>query len=1320
MRFSALARINIVAVLIICGAASSSTQEDKRSGQPPASASNSASNKTESTPDELRLLYTGKLMGYFRIPDWQSPSPDRQCANSKDESKAARDFASLVATKPGDQPQDTWAGAILVGTGDNFSPEIEAREFCFPPDDRGGIPSGYYRTGKEYFLWNGDSQRWVTYEDFDHQSSNFKTAVTSGRGIIREDNVARFFTKNAYAAITPGRHDFYFGPDRLRLLARRMASDPIPEDAQFLHRKGYGTQMLGANLVIETTWKTDHAPLSDKDNPPRFIPRFPTIRDLGLSDALQIQVKDFPSGANAYPWYVGMSIEISKVQPIPLWPASFAKYGATLTDLQNAIPAMQLSPDTEKMLRTLADLKVNLCEASRDFDQTTHTPDILNCPAPEVTVRKSTVTKTEDKIILQIMLLWKDAAKTYTLNPGQAYRLCLTSSQATVQDMDHGHTFCSRMSVYRPYFQFPWGNTSESCSQNPSCTYRDPDPYVVLEHNDAGRASEIVIFGVVDPKLLDNVGLLNYGWVNENRDYKTVVAAKDPAEAIKEMRAHYDRRRQEWMKASKTAKISPDPIQILLADMSPQQAEVLATRMGHFRAVVTEADEQMSRSQENIIKTVTMNEADANKDGAVTQPPAEPLQTVLVPAPFFMPNAVRAATDIGGLRIRRLSPQQFEVRASHMNKSADLYQSDSAESSAIETAPRLNNAFWQLVTAKLNDKCLPDHAAGFPTSNSRADWDAQIQLLTLCQLQKQTGADVALLQKRDFFTHLPNDFWALQPDRGADYVADHQSIREIIDRIIWKGDFVHLIYVPGSALKKALDQSRVFDAEDNSSLSLSDERNRGFATFGVRFDADRSEYIVNGLPLESNKLYAVATSDYVGAGDTGYPDFASSQVKPPVVPANFGQTLITISSVVCRAVASAENQCLDDLSASKFFDALQVNPVDTRKGKTPGEQLKIWSIFHHPHPVPGSRKTGSPQETAEAMVEQRLLWDFNLNKLSFGLTRVNHTGDDFDVNTLFSGITSPGVNTLSSTTLTSDFQATWMRNANRHQIFLSPAYTYNVQYKDQPDDFTQLNQIADLGSLDLGYIHPFSDRAPEHLDLTVTEHFETPLASAFNAFTLSTTHKGAHGEDIKDQLRFHVDRSYTLLTRPGLRLKHRVSSVEFGPEWGHEWNALTGINFITDTTTVPCPATSAQTIGQCFKNNVKAMTLSTLPRSTRNGQDHTGSYWKINLTIPFHPRVSYVLTDAGDWFFVRYGTETSTTTLLRDYSQHQLKFTIFPSFSIGPELDVLLYRNKSVGPLTGHFLFQDQLIMKAQWNFDVFNHRQKLKQIQYAPSSNAK
>jgi len=81
--------------------------------------------------------------------------------------------------------------------------------------------------------------------------------------------------------------------------------------------------------------------------------------------------------------------------------------------------------------------------------------------------------------------------------------------------------------------------------------------------------------------------------------------------------------------------------------------------------------------------------------------------------------------------------------------------------------------------------------------------------------------------------------------------------------------------------------------------------------------------------------------------------------------------------------------------------------------------------------------------------------------------------------------------------------------------------------------------------------------------------------------------------------------------------------------------------------------------------------------------------------------------DSGDWFFVHLHTDNSTDTRFRDVEQHQLKFNLFPSFSIWARGDLLFYKNASVAQLPSRFLRQDQVMMKAQFSFDLFNSRKR-------------
>src|SRR5205807_5535590 len=165
------------------------------------------------------------------------------------------------------------------------------------------------------------------------------------------------------------------------------------------------------------------------------------------------------------------------------------------------------------------------------------------------------------------------------------------------------------------------------------------------------------------------------------------------------------------------------------------------------------------------------------------------------------------------------------------------------------TVPEIQSAadeFWKRV-AEVFPGCLTH---GFSLKSDKEP--DRLKWLTLCAMRERLKADVALLQKRDFFNG-PNEAGAAPAD-----------FQQVLDRLIWKGDLLTLMYVPGSAIKKALDQSKKFDTDDLNALSLLNEQKRGLESLGIkRTDQD---VLINEAPLDEKKMYAVATTDYIGAG----------------------------------------------------------------------------------------------------------------------------------------------------------------------------------------------------------------------------------------------------------------------------------------------------------------------------------------------------------------------------------------------------------------------------------------------------------------------
>src|SRR5215212_4165153 len=90
-----------------------------------------------------QVIYTGKLLGYFRVPDRQSVYAVKGCSAASDDKPSQEAIGFLKLRR------EHYEKAILVGTGDNFAPQFEARVFePAPSPSQGQYPKG----NKELFF----------------------------------------------------------------------------------------------------------------------------------------------------------------------------------------------------------------------------------------------------------------------------------------------------------------------------------------------------------------------------------------------------------------------------------------------------------------------------------------------------------------------------------------------------------------------------------------------------------------------------------------------------------------------------------------------------------------------------------------------------------------------------------------------------------------------------------------------------------------------------------------------------------------------------------------------------------------------------------------------------------------------------------------------------------------------------------------------------------------------------------------------------------------------------------------------------------------
>ncbi len=152
---------------------------------------------TQPADTVIDVIYTGKLLGYFRVPSLQKLEMFKGChSRSTEDSAAARAFL---------QERDNHRDVLLVGTGDNVSPQLEARIFSdVPPNQK------KYAVGNKDLYFSDNNNFWFPNEELKNHKQ-IQKQIQDGYATIPTDNVGCFLRAAQYAAVVPGKHDFYFG-----------------------------------------------------------------------------------------------------------------------------------------------------------------------------------------------------------------------------------------------------------------------------------------------------------------------------------------------------------------------------------------------------------------------------------------------------------------------------------------------------------------------------------------------------------------------------------------------------------------------------------------------------------------------------------------------------------------------------------------------------------------------------------------------------------------------------------------------------------------------------------------------------------------------------------------------------------------------------------------------------------------------------------------------------------------------------------------------------------------------------------------------------
>jgi hypothetical protein len=1186
----------------------------------------------------VTVIYSGRMMGYFRYPDQQQiqtsgggcadPSPLLAEASQNDVSTMSNAARFLHELKKLRKSSET----VLIGTGDNFAPEHYAATVAPSP---AANPYGLRTVPKDWLVWDflSNPPRWITNEAV---SPALRSALSTGRGWVAEDNVACFLKTAQYDAIVPGKFDFYFGPERLRQLARLLASDG---------REGLGSvQMLGANLVISTRERSAN-------------PRIPVWLQ---KDTIQGIPAEFGSeikrGDVVLPWLRIIRLAHKKDSQGRNLPQTVEICGLPSTsDSRNpdAIPGLQASKEP------------GACTGLIEFTNT----------------KGDSAYRMPDGFVLQ---------------PGSMYAVTLRIPSGQGEKV-----YADQFFTAQPFFTYPNPINAPGAHPQPvDNSLISPAPYALKKSADPEK--EVAIFGIVDQELKNSIGSLNYSWVNEHRGLMTEVDILDPMLSLGQVLQYFDEDYQARYGRPFQGR------KILLAQMRyPRAQEVTSVFPGVFSAVVAESDNEHASDQyEMKIKVApTTTDTGLTPSGAIiATETAQNLQWIvptvaLIPKPFYDANAQMPAFKLK-LQLQML---QFGKAASCSPRDGaactEAWHFDHQRVTSTLTNPQHRllspkNPFSEALFSLARNLKITTDDADPKTAQEVASIFERVTLATIRRypgasslpfFSKTTEVDVAMLQKRDWF------------DAYVDKIPDNASqdlLQETLDRILWKGDFIHRIAVTGAQLRSAIEQSSVFDRLDADALSLTHERRRGLSVLGLYKDPVSMNYFINGDPLDDKRLYSVATSDFAAFGDTGYPSLRE-QIGRPVSPDNVNM-LLHISALVCSQFkateAFAHATCRPQVNLNSYFDEISATPLDPAGELTPGKNFLNWLTFRVP-PDPIRR---APKH--EKSVQERGRWNFAIENVSAGYSINQHNaGTEKNLADRLSGIQESGLTDAKTSSWNTRFYSEASRIQRRFRPFLREEFDFQRRITRLEDESIKPERPRNNLGLEAGIRVPLPlQNLIGKVQLTASLRGDTQVKVPYSVFVLG---KDKEGRSLGTLILDGQKRNGTLVEKLGFRLEGRGKTFDFGFQSGTTHSVPAEYIFYPGTSqqwscVVPTSRTG-QSVANCIRQN--GTIDSNTPFSIRfTDRPARGIFWNVQLAAPLRQeRFTYNIETRGNLYF-HSGNDSSIETYYLTTISQSLRIPILGQLSLVPKLDLIFFENK----VERHSLTRIQSSVMLMYVFD--------------------
>ena len=1280
--------------------------------------------------DSYSIIYTGRTFGNFRMPELQM-ADSNNCPRQPETGSAAAEFQKAMQTLAPDQ-----GTTVRVTAGDNFAPFLLAREmWTKDPKDPNDLRKGHFEQKGSHEGQSADPST-ETYRNY-----------TLGRATITADNVACFLWRMQFDALVPGYHDFYFGPERLREVARLLHEMSVRENSPDCKKTKEGcreTRLLGANLVLHTRAIDVNQPggVGVEKSPPK--PTGPGFADNGKPHVNNVDedlAANPPSAALpkvVLPWMRAVRIKNAfkrvvtrggQESPSPRLDLMAAEsQGLFQQPTRDRQPTEPTTPAAQfrDWLATFPDptpITIKLSKAPNEELPAEHTltaklkgvcivkGDPPESAPPCVKGDPFTLKPAQDNDFGTDDAEYELTAGQSLLVPGDAYSMCLVASAERWS--------CSPFKVSPTFFEYP--RTADEIQSDASLK-----PWILRAAADGGLP--VAIFGVVDVDLMQSVGRLKYTWLGDRRkgghyvtddSYETVVQAAQPGESLKQA-LRYCLQEDACKYAHK----------VLLAQMPEQDAYdavgQLQTLKGlpmeaRFEVIIAGADASRASGDQIIVRRKP-----AKREFG--QP------VVLVPG-LHVPT-----DDPYRLRVRLQRAVVTPTTATSEPEAAErrLIRNSVIEGEFFDVNPLDPIKRWpagqtsptSTLMARLKQRQnlieLTDLAPVLAKGQNPTDQQATrgLEQIALRVMREACHSDAAFLQHRDIFYTAkrasPQDFFTAS--------LDESWTIGLIDAILWKGDFIQCMQVTGDTISGLLQRSKELQEDEDNGIETDFSRGWALATLGVdENEVEKSNRLINGQYIDPKKLYSIAITDYLANGDTGYPVLQNAE---PVPMDRWSETKFrTLGAAIATEVISGKLPSRE--KAAEYLDL--ADHIAPQLKEQPGF-VAWWK---------GLRQSDTLGliPAIERYAQEKTIWSISLYKADASFALFYHNGNESQLGQRFPGITAVDLSSPNTQAIAFDYMLRVQRSANKWIAYLESDLNYGHKANRTPQNVYQRSQTADYYYNELGIakrIFP-NHQSASGLKLLLPVAFRTQLWPPITQITPGADSKPPKTEPPTSPSKAIASQSainYFPSFRPGLRYDYVkpkpdtgaaggpapgqgggkgqpgqiqtsqlwTSFIELGYEAGRVFNGPSEFDFYSQAGgKMPCYVSDIS----CVLNLPVLSPPDKYTIQVINGRNHTqtGFYadFRIDMPLPHLRGLEFVAENRGDFYMFGAPHDTPVDTRFNNDAKAALIVPIPGTnnkLSLSPTFEWIVFRNKGGPTLLPNTYYAVNTFVSLSYSFD--------------------